>query len=496
MKLSCITWTASIVLAIGLSVPVDGADEEADFKPIFDGKSLDGWDGNLDFWSVRDSVITGRTTKEKPTKGNTFLIWRQGELDDFELRLSFRIVGGNSGVQYRSKDLGNWVVGGYQADFDAGGRFAGILYDEKGRGILAQRGKKVTRYNKDTQEIVDGTSDDETLLAAIKREDWNDYVIVARGNHLVQKINGLTTIEFVDREESERDMSGILALQLHAGPPMTVQFKDLRLKRLPLKDRKKIVIVAGTPSHAPGEHEFNAGCLLLQKCLAEVSGVHATVYRNGWPKDPTAFDNADSLLMYLDGGSRHPAIQGDRLAQVERLVNKGVGLACGHYAVEVPKDRGGPEFLAWIGGYYETGFSTNPHWTAEFKQFPEHSITRGVRPFAINDEWYFNIRMRPTLHGVKAILKATPPDEVRRTEAARQFKGREEILAWAVERPDGGRGFGFTGGHVHNNWGDENYRKLFLNALLWTAGADVPAGGVPSHVTPEELKQNLDPKDK
>ena len=125
----------------------------------------DGWDGNLDFWSARDGVITGQTTKENPTKGNTFLIWRQGELDDFELRLSFRIVGGNSGVQYRSKDLGNWVVGGYQADFDAGGRFAGILYDEKGRGILAPRGKKVTRYSKDKQEVADGTSDDETLLS-------------------------------------------------------------------------------------------------------------------------------------------------------------------------------------------------------------------------------------------------------------------------------------------------------------------------------------------
>jgi len=99
---------------------------------IFEGDSLEGWDGNPKFWSAKDSVITGQTTKENPTKGNTFLIWRQGKLDDFELRLSYRIVGGNSGIQYRSKDLGNWVVGGYQGDFEAGTRFSGILYEERG----------------------------------------------------------------------------------------------------------------------------------------------------------------------------------------------------------------------------------------------------------------------------------------------------------------------------------------------------------------------------
>ncbi|HVC92257.1 MAG TPA: ThuA domain-containing protein, partial [Pirellulales bacterium] len=153
---------------------------------------------------------------------------------------------------------------------------------------------------------------------------------------------------------------------------------------------------------------------------------------------------------------------------------------------------GGPELLAWIGGYYETGYSINPHWNADFKELPKHPITQGVKPFTINDEWYYNMRFREG--AVTPILRATPPDDTRGTEAAKQFKGREEILAWTTERPDGGRGFGFTGGHFHRNWANDDFRKLVLNALFWTAKAEVPAEGVPSRVTPDELAKNLDKK--
>src|SRR5690606_29340626 len=118
------------------------------------------------------------------------------------------------------------------------------------------------------------------------------------------------------------------------------------------------------------------------------------VYGNGWPNDPTAFDNADAIVLYMDGGANHPLIQGDRLTQVGELMDKGVGLACLHYAVEVPKGRGGAELLRWIGGYYETGYSINPHWDATFASLPDHPVTRGVEPFKIRDEWYYNIRLR------------------------------------------------------------------------------------------------------
>ena len=219
------------LLLISLPSFARGAEQDG-FRSIFDGKSLDGWEGKPEFWSVRDGAITGQTTSENPTKGNTFLIWRKGILSDFELRLKFRIENHNSGIQYRSTDRGDFVVGGYQADFEGGDKYIGILYEEKGRGILALRGTKVVIGEDGTKEVVGKTADDETILKSIKKKDWNEYTIIARSNHLVQKINGHVTVDVTDNQVSKRKMKGILALQLHAGPPMVVQFKDIRLKPL------------------------------------------------------------------------------------------------------------------------------------------------------------------------------------------------------------------------------------------------------------------------
>jgi type 1 glutamine amidotransferase len=467
---------------------------EPPFRSLFNGTDLTGWEGNSKFWSVKDGAITGQTTADNPTQGNTFLIWRQGTVEDFELQLSYRMVGGNSGIQYRSKDLGNWVVGGYQADIEAGKTYTGILYEEKGRGILAKRGEKTVIDAANKVQVVGSVGESDALQAAVRNEDWNDYRITARGGHMVHAINGRVMVDVTDELSEKRAASGILALQLHAGPPMTVQFKDIRLKRLPAAGKKRIVLVAGTPSHGPGDHEFNAGTTILKGCLDKVAGVDAALYRNGWPADPSAFDAADAVLLYMDGGANHPVIKGERLAQMAELMKAGVGVACVHYAVEVPKDNGGPQLLDWIGGYYETGYSINPHWVADFKGLPSHPIARGVRPFNLKDEWYFNIRFRTGKPAIVPILRATPPDEVRGTPAAKAAPGREEVVAWALQRPDGGRGFGFTGGHTHRNWGNDDFRKLVLNALVWTARMEVPAGGISSTVSEEELGRNLDPK--
>ena len=151
---------------------------------------------------------------------------------------------------------------------------------------------------------------------------------------------------------------------------------------------KKIVLIAGRQSHGPGDHEHRAGCLLFQKCLNSVPGVTSVVYSNGWPTEPNAFDGAAAIVIYSDGGGGHPAIQGDRLKVLDELMKKGVGFGCVHYAVEVPKDKGGKEFLNWIGGYFETDWSVNPFWEAEFTKFPNHPVTRGVKPFKMRDEWY------------------------------------------------------------------------------------------------------------
>ena len=216
------------------------ADEgEKGFQSLFNGKDLTGWDGNPKLWSVKDGAIVGQTTVENPTKGNTFLIWTNGTTADFELRASYKITpsnekgSANSGFQYRSKilDSTNWVVGGYQADFEAGATYSGILYEERmTRGIMAARGEKVV-WDKDCKKQVAGSvGDSKEIQAAIKKEDWNDYVIIAKGNHLQHFINGKLTVDVTDECEAKAAKSGVLALQLHAGPPMTVEFKNLRIR--------------------------------------------------------------------------------------------------------------------------------------------------------------------------------------------------------------------------------------------------------------------------
>jgi type 1 glutamine amidotransferase len=215
--------------------------------------------------------------------------------------------------------------------------------------------------------------------------------------------------------------------------------------------------------------------------------------RDGWPRDPKTFEGVKSVVFFMDGGGGHPVIQKDHMQTVQKLMDAGVGFVNLHYAVEYPQQQG-KGVLDWLGGYYETGYSTNPHWKAEFKELPSHQITRGVKPFALTDEWYFNIRFAPTRKNVTPILTATPPDNVRGTPEAKKHPGRPEVVAWAFERANGGRSFGFTGAHFHRNWGDENFRRLVVNAILWTAHVDVPEGGAPVDLDPADLKKNLDRK--
>jgi hypothetical protein len=219
---------------------LDDRPAEPGFTRLFNGKELAGWEGNPKLWSVKDGAITGQTTAENPAKGNTFLIWTNGVVADFELRCSFRLVPGdaqgfsNSGIQYRSKvvDPANWVVGGYQADMEAGPTYTGILYEERFRGIMAGRGEKVVWDKDGKKQVVGSVGDAAAIEASIKKGDWNDYVIIAQGNHLQQFVNGKQTIDVVDDDQAKRAMTGVLALQLHAGPPMMAQFKDIRLKKL------------------------------------------------------------------------------------------------------------------------------------------------------------------------------------------------------------------------------------------------------------------------
>lgn len=203
----------------------------ADEKQLFNGKDLTGWKGQPEFWSVKDGALTGQSTAGNKVKENTFLIWQDGEVGDFELTLQYKIVGGNSGIQYRSKVVKAEysVVAGYQADFEAGKTYSGILYEEKGRGILATRGQKVVIKEGNKKEVTGEVGKSDEIQAAIKNEDWNEYKIVAKGGSLQHFINGKLTVDVTD-ETAVGAKTGVLAFQLHAGPPMTVQFKNIVLK--------------------------------------------------------------------------------------------------------------------------------------------------------------------------------------------------------------------------------------------------------------------------
>lgn len=266
---------------------------------------------------------------------------------------------------------------------------------------------------------------------------------------------------------------------------------------------KKIVFVSGPPSHGFGAHEHFAGLMLLAKALNEnVPGVEAVVYKWKWPEDPHAFDNAAAIIIYSDGGGGHIAIP--HLKQLSELMDKGVGLGCIHYAVEVPKGEPGEDFLKWIGGYFEVRWSVNPTWEARFGTLPQkHAVSNGVGPFITDDEWYYHMRFRDNMEGVTPILSAVPPDQTRQgrdddhggNPAVRSGIGKHilETTLWVSERPGDGRGFGCTGGHVHWNWASDPFRKTVLNAIVWIAHIEVPKDGVTSK-TPsvDDLLANQD----
>ena len=486
-----------------------------DWVSLFDGKTLENWDGDPNIWSVRDGVITGETGNEGPNKlsRNTFIIWRGGEVDNFELELEYKIVHGNSGIQYRSFELpdAKWGIGGYQADFEAQDTYSGILYGEAFRGILAQSGQATALTRKDRKCEVKETAkigDTKEIQSKIKKEDWNKYRIVADGYRFQHFINDVATIDVTDNDVQERRAAGVLALQAHAGPAMTVQFRNIRLKKLPAP--KKVALIAGKPSHGYGAHEHRAGCMLLADALNSSNlGIEASVYTNGWPEDDSVLDSADTIVIYTDGGGGHPF--NSKLDRLKALEKRGIGMVCLHYGVEVPKGASGDAFLDWTGGYFEADWSVNPHWTANYTKFPDHPIANGVKPFRINDEWYYHMRFAEEDAGLINVLVDLPPRSTLVNEDGSLARPdgphnnnpivRKAVLedklpqttAWARTRKDAGRGFGFTGGHDHWNWGNRDFRTLVLNAIAWTAHADVPAGGVPSRdLTVADLQANQD----
>ena len=263
---------------------------------------------------------------------------------------------------------------------------------------------------------------------------------------------------------------------------------------------KKIVLIAGNPSHGRGSHEHVGGMLLFADLINKYVDGASAVVSQGWPTDASVLKDASAFAIYSDGGEGHLIMP--HLDEAAELAKKGVGVAMLHYAVEVIKGKPGDCFLEWIGGYFEMNWSVNPHWTAEFKSLPKHPINNGVKPFTMDDEWYYHMRFRKNMEGVTSVLSTLPPDstlerpdgthsgnpDVRKAVANKE----PQHLGWCVERPDGGRGFGFTGGHFHDKWAVDDVRKFVLNALIWTAKLEVPKNGVETPTpTPQELESYM-----
>ncbi len=275
----------------------------------------------------------------------------------------------------------------------------------------------------------------------------------------------------------------------------------------PTSAKKKIIFLTGNQSHGWVGHAYFADCSLLAGQLNDnVPGVEASVLKGGWPKDPSVLDGAAAIIVACDGnGVIGAKANWDALDKLEHDVlgktdGCGTGIAFIHYAIDVGNKDMMDLQRKWVGGCYEQHWSVNPFWLAEFKTIPEHPVTRGVKPFSLSDEWYYHMRFVPEMKGVTPVLTAVPPEKTREGKdgphsgnpTVRSRKGMAEHVAWVYERPEGGRGFGTTGGHTHWSYANDQYRKLLLNAICWIAQVEIPADGVKSpRPTSQQMLANL-----
>ncbi len=286
---------------------------------------------------------------------------------------------------------------------------------------------------------------------------------------------------------------------LSAAAVMTV----LLVGTIQAEDKAKIVFISGSPSHARMSHEHRAGNMILARALND-SGLNVNavlVPHYGYPDDTSILNEAATVVIFCTGHRGH--VLNKHLDEFDKLMQKGIGVVMIHWATEAEKGKPGEKFLEWMGGFCDLDWSVNPHWTPKFKDFPEHPICNGVKPFSVNDEWYYHMRFVDQLKGVTPILSDLPgPETLRRKDGARSGNptvrkavaaGKKQHVAWAYDRPNGGRGFGFTGAHNHDSWRHDDFRKVMLNAILWTANVEIPKNGCPtSAVTDTQIKANLD----
>lgn len=257
-------------------------------------------------------------------------------------------------------------------------------------------------------------------------------------------------------------------------------------------EQTKIVFVAGSNFYKPGEHEYIAACAVLGQLVAQTADICPVLVLD-WPADSTSFAGARAVVLFEDGGEKHAACRPERLAQVESLAASGVGLVLLHQQADVPVEQG-TNWRALAGATFEKGLSARAHWISEFNQFPDHPTTRGVTPFTIDDGWLFKLRWVNERTRVTPVLRTVSPKTGATVATDDSPAAWDATVAWAYERPAGGRTFAFTGGHLHASFAQEGYRRLLTNAILWAAGCEIPASGAPVALAPEDLDRARDPR--
>jgi len=268
----------------------------------------------------------------------------------------------------------------------------------------------------------------------------------------------------------------LAALQDRSDVPLEVEPADA--------SAAKIVLLAGSFSKGGGEHEYFAGSVLLHGFLKQTPGVAPVLAAEGWPKNERIFENAKAVVFYMDGGGKQPFLAPERLALVEKLAARGVGIVFLHQVIDTPKahvDR----VLPLVGGLWVGPEGARGHWDGDFKDFVKHPITQGVADFKENDGFLYKLRFVEGMKGITPLLRTTPPKGA--------LKGSEDIVSWTYDRPQGGRSFVFTGCHLQESWGLEGMRRFVTNGILWSAGLEIPAGGAPVVLEPADLKRHLDP---